>query len=591
MAFDGIVTNSIVLELQQINGARIDKIFQPNKNEIILGFYKDGMNYALNICTDSQNYRIHLSTHLKPNPQIAPNFCMVLRKHLIGLHIKNFIVSNLERVVTIEFEGFDDIDDLIEKKLIIELMGKHCNVVLVDESNIIIDSLRHIYGDDNELTRNIAPHQKYTFPPSSKLNFLDLISFDDFKSKLFSNNTTNNLSYDDVCNLVSNTFTGISKIFLQKTLELLNISTINDKSLENLYNYLHKIVFISDTSNLEFETIYSKDDNPKDYFLFMAENTSDDLFKLNFYIDDFYYKKETSNDFKNYRNSILRLILNVLKKYNQRLVNINSKLNECKNMDKYRLYGELITANLYKIENKNIEKIELENYYDNNSLITIPLNKQYLPSENAKRYFKKYNKLKNTLEIVSKQKEETMQELDYIESIVYELENSENIEDVNEIYEEISENVIFKEKLYKNKKDKNSKIKKSKLTQNKNTTFNPIKYIVDGYTLLVGRNNKENDYLTLKYAKKTDVWFHTKDIHGSHGILIVDNNFDIDSNIQLCEKCAKIVAYHSKAKNSSNVPVDMCFVKFVKKPNGAKPGMVIYTNQNTLYVTPNINLK
>lgn len=585
MAFDGIVTNSIILELQQINGARIDKIFQPNKNEIILGFYKDGRNYALNICTDSQNYRIHLSTHLKPNPQTAPNFCMVLRKHLIGLHIKNFIISNLERVITIEFEGLDDIDDLIEKKLIIELMGKHCNIILVDESNIIIDSLRHIYGDDNELTRNIAPHQKYTFPPSSKLNFLDLISFDDFKSKLFSNHINKDLTCEEACNLISDTFTGISKIFLLKTLELLNISVINDTSLEKLYDYLYKIIFMANTSNLEFETIYNKDNNPKDYFLLITKNTSDDLFKLNSYIDDFYYAKESSNDFKNYRNSILRLILNVLKKYNQRLTNINSKLNECKNMDTYKLYGELITANLYKIENKNIDKIELENYYDNNNLITIPLNKQYIPSENAKRYFKKYNKLKNTLEIVSKQKEETMQELDYIESIVYELENSENIKDVNEIYEEISENVIFKEKLSKNNKNKNSKIKKSKLTQNKNTTFNPIKYIVDAHTLLIGRNNKENDYLTLKYAKKTDVWFHTKDIHGSHGILITENNVDIISNIQLCEKCAKIVAYHSKAKNSSNVPVDMCLVKYVKKPNNAKPrnGYIYKSNYIVCY--------
>ena len=161
MAFDGIVTKAITSELQQLVGGRIDKIYEPNKNEVVLGFYLNGVNYALNICTNSQNYRIHLTTHSKPNPKTALNFCMLLRKNLIGLRIKNIISANLERVVTIEFEGFDDIDDIITKKLIIELMGRHCNIILVDENNIIIDSLRHISSSDNELTRNIIPHVKY----------------------------------------------------------------------------------------------------------------------------------------------------------------------------------------------------------------------------------------------------------------------------------------------------------------------------------------------------------------------------------------------------------------------------------------------
>ena len=253
-------------------------------------------------------------------------------------------------------------------------------------------------------------------------------------------------------------------------------------------------------------------------------------------------------------------------------------------MDIYKIYGELLTANLYRIKDENISSIELENYYENNKLTSIPLDIKYTPSVNAKRYFKKYNKLKNELKIVTIQKEETQKELSYIESIVYELEASSTIEEIASIFEEISENVIFKDKIsYKNKN--NSKIKKSKLTKNKNVSFNPLKYTIDGYTLLVGRNNKENDYLTLKYAKKTDIWFHTKDIHGSHAILLV-NNKTPDTDILI--KCAQITAYHSKARNSSNVPVDFCETKYVKKPNGAKPGMVIYTNNQTLNVNPKI---
>lgn len=563
MAFDGIVTKAIASELQQLSGARIDKVFQPNSNNVILGFYLNGNSYALNISTNPNNYRIHLTTHPKPNPKIAPNFCMVLRKHLIGLHIKNIITNNLERVVTLEFEGFDDIDDIITKKLVIELMGRHCNIVLLDDNNTIIDSLRHI--NDENSTHIVIPHIKYTYPKSDKLNFLDYTNLNDFSKAL---------NYDNLDSLplkISNTFNGISKNFVKFIMDRLETS-----DLQKIYIHLNEIVSNTDSLNLKFETY----DN--DYFLVPNKNI-DESFSLNFFIDDFYYVKESSEDLKNYRNSILKLILSTLKKYNKRLENINEKLKSCKNMDIYKLYGELITANLYRIPNKNVRKIELENYYDNNNLITISLDSKYTPSVNAKRFFKKYNKLKNALEIVSIQKKETLVELNYIESIVYELEAADSLQEISEIFDEISENVIFKDKTDTFKKKKNIKTKKSNLTKNKNVSFNPIKYTIDGFTLLVGRNNKENDYLTLKYAKKTDLWFHTKDIYGSHGILVL--NGEIPSE-DILIKAAEIIAYHSKARLSSNVPVDICEVKHVKKPNGAKPGMVIYTNNSTLYVNP-----
>lgn len=574
MAFDGIVTKAIASELQQLSGARIDKIFQPNKNNIILGFYFNKTNYALNICTNPSNYRIHLTTHPKKNPQVAPNFCMVLRKHLIGLHIKNIITDSLERVITIEFEGFDDIDDIISKKLIIELMGKHCNVVLLDDENIIIDSLKHI-NNENTL-RTIMPHIKYTYPTTQKRNFLECTDFEEF---------IKNVDIKDFTAFVdsfSNIYNGISKKFINQIINKLNITTLTTDTAKEIYTYINKIIANTDSLNLNFEIDNSNNNSKNDYFLIVQDN--DELFNLNFFIDDFYYDKETNEEFINYRNSILKLILNELKKYKKRLFNINNKLQNCENMDIYKIYGELLTANLYRIKDENISSIELENYYENNKLTSIPLDIKYTPSVNAKRYFKKYNKLKNELKIVTIQKEETQRELSYIESIVYELEASSTIEEIASIFEEISENVIFKDKIsYKNKN--NSKIKKSKLTKNKNVSFNPLKYTIDGYTLLVGRNNKENDYLTLKYAKKTDLWFHTKDIHGSHAILLV-NNKTPDTDILI--KCAQITAYHSKARNSSNVPVDFCETKYVKKPNGAKPGMVIYTNNQTLNVNPKI---
>lgn len=596
MAFDGIVTKAIVSEISELCNSRIDKVFQPDKNSIVLGLYQNGLNYALNICIDAQNCRLNLTTHPKANPQVAPNFCMLLRKNLIGLRLKNIYSLDLERLIVIELEGFDDVDDIISKKLIIELMGRHSNIILLDENSIIVDSLRHIKEID-ENYRDILPHTKYVFPTSNKNNFLDLKSFDEFFNILnfdsynledtkMQNNTKfqknikiqgsakidNNLPLE-----ISNKFNGISKNFV-------SFVTTKVDSLEDIFNYINQIIQNIGTKNLSFEKIYNSDGILKDYSLALGK--SSEPFSLNFFIDDFYYSKETNEQFKNHRNTLLRLILEVLKKYQKRLYNINGKLEECRDMDKYRIYGELITANLYHIPNKNMDTIEVENYYDNNNKLVIPLDKKYVPSINAKRYFKKYSKLKNALEIVSKQKEETLNELNYIESVVYELESATTLDDITAIFEEISENDIFKEKTAKtsNQKQK-SKIKKSKLTKNKEVSFNPIKYFINNYTVLVGRNNKENDYLTLKYASKNDIWFHTKDFHGSHTILKMDNNLPYPDN-DILVRVAQIAAKHSKAKNSSNVPVDYCEVKFIKKPSGSKPGMVIYTNNKTLNVTP-----
>lgn len=582
MAFDGIVTKAITSELSQLAGARIDKVFEPNKNTIVLGMYQNGINYALNICIDSQYCRINLTTHQKSNPQVAPNFCMLLRKNLIGLKLKNIITFDLERLIILEFEGFDDLDDIISKKLVIELMGKHSNIILLDDSNIIIDSLRHIKEIDENF-RDILPHTKYSFPTSDKLSFLELKDFEDFKQHLIAS-SKDSILVDELPSKIANTFNGISKNFINAIIKKLNIIDITDDSLKKIFDYTNKIISNIGTDNLSFETIKNADGIVKDYFL-VSENISNQPFKLNFFIDDFYFNKETNEQFKNYRNTLLKLILDALKKYKKRLYNIDEKLKECEDMDKYRLYGELITSNLYRIPNKNVDKVELENYYDNNAKITINLDKRFLPSINTKRFFKKYSKLKNALIIVSEQKADTLKELDYIESVVYELESCSTIEEVAAIYEEISENDIFKEKTSSKLSKKNSKVKKSKLTKNKTVSFNPIKYTIDGYTVFVGRNNKENDYLTLKFANKNDIWFHTKDFHGSHTILKIDNSLPYPSN-DILVKVAELAAKHSKARNSSNVPVDYCEVKFVKKPSGSKPGMVIYTNNKTINVTP-----
>ena len=560
MAFDGIVTKAIVTELQEIIGSKIDKIHEPDRNTIVLGLYSNGKNYALNICIDSHNCRINLTTHQKENPLVAPNFCMLLRKHLLGGRISNISMLGLERLVKIEIETINEFNEIEEKTLIVELMGKHSNIILINQAEKIIDAMRRI--DSKNSYREILPSRIYILPKSEKADLLKIKDSNEFEEKLnLDNNNLEDGISKDVSKVIANTFTGISYTFAK--------SAIMGRNLQEAYQYICKIIEAKE--KLEFEFIY-KGEKVSDYVLKLAESSVNDeitQFCLNCFIDDFYYERETSENFKNYRNTILRLIFETLKKYNKRL--------ECDDMDKYRLYGELITANLYRLPNNHSESIEVENYYENNKKITIPMDVRYTPNINAKRYFKKYAKLKNAFEIVTKQKVETEKELNYIESIIYELENSSCIEDVQDIFEEIKENVAFKERL-KKKENKKKKASKKKKQQN----FAPIEYEVEGYKVYVGRNTKENDWLTLSFANKTDIWFHTKDIHGSHVILRAGNNV---SN-EVLVKCAEIAAKHSKAKDSSNVPVDYCKVQYVKKPNGAKPGMVIFTNNKTLNVKP-----
>ena len=556
MAFDGIVTKSIIRELSPLFGGKIDKIYEPDRNTIILGIYSQGKNYNLNICIDARNCRINLTNHSRINPLVAPSFCMLLRKHLIGGRISNISMFGLERTINIQIETLNEFNEIEIKTLIIELMGKHSNIILVNNKNIIIDAMRHINTETSY--REILPSRSYTLPNSDKFDFTALKNFEEFNSKFA------NTDIDDLSKEISNTFTGFSLSFVQSVVNKCN------GDLAQIYNYISCV--INGEKSLAFEPIY-KNEKISDYVLTISNTTKD----LNFFIDNFYFERETVETFANYRNTILKMILEVLKKYNNRLLSINSKLKECDEMDKYKLYGELITANLYRLSNTHSSSIELENYYDNNNLISIPLDTKYSPNVNAKRYFKKYSKLKNAFEIVTLQKIETEQELNYIESIVYELENSSTLEDVQDIFEEISENVIFKEKF--KKKEKKNKVSKKKKQQ----TYSPIEYEIDGFKIFVGKNNKENDWLTLTFANKHDIWFHTQDTHGSHVILKTDNK-TIDDNILV--KCAAIAAKHSKAKNSSNVPVDYCLVQFVKKPNGAKPGMVIFTNNKTLNVNP-----
>ena len=586
MAFDGIVTKAVVSELNTclING-KINKIFEPNKNEILLGVYSSGKNYCLNVSIDSVNYRINLTTNSKPNPQNVLNFCMVLRKHLTGGTIKRIYSNGLERIVFIDIDVYNELNDLITKTLVVELMGKHSNIILLNSEHTVIDSLRHLNKFDNS-NRDIFPGSKYLNIESAKKDFLAVKTFDEFYRDV-------SIDSENLPSTLSKVYNGFGKKNVSYLLETLNIPTaVSTNNLKEVYSYL-KDLFANMPDNVVLKEYSSV---KKDYFAYKSTN---DGLAVNFYLDDFYTSKEQSEQFKQYRDTVLKLVLNHVGKIKERISTIDLKIDDCANAEKYRLYGELITSNLYRIPDYPQAEVTLENYYDNNNLITIPLDEKFSPSKNAKNFFKKYRKLQNTIAIVEKQKELSEAELSYLESIVYELEEVSTIEDIDNIYSEICDNLIFGKNantVNNHVYNKQSKITNSKSSKQSNASNMPEKRDIDGYTVYIGKNNKQNDYLTCRLAQNSDIWFHTKDIHGSHVVLKTDSlhsssenssascTFNIPDSVLY--KCASIAAYYSKARMSQNVPVDYTLIKYVKKPNGAKPGMVIYTNNKTLYANP-----
>lgn len=583
MAFDGLVLHSISKELQNhIIGGKIDKIFEPNSNEVLLGIYCNGIKYALDLVVSSNNYRLCLTNFPKPNPSFAPNFCMVLRKHLLNTKIVSIETLSLERIVIIEFEGHSKSDDLGNKKLIIELMGKHSNIILVNSNHIIIDSLRRFSINDKSY-RNILPNYQYLLPISNKIDFTSKITSNEFYNstlEYIKNDLTLSKNFEDLklSNVIPNIYIGISTTTVLSIINELKIDdSFSEENLEKLHEYLFNLLN-------DYEKVVAVPFSSKDYGISLQNTSKQEPLQINYFIDKYYSDKEQNELFSTYQSNLSKLILNYMKKLNNKLSNINKKLDECKNVDLYRLYGELITNNLYRISQKHISEITIENYYDNNNPITIPLDNSLSPYNNAKNYFKKYNKLKNSKSIIELQKQEVQAEINYLESIIYEFQLATTISDIDNIYNEFSENFIEKNIQISNKSKKDAKQQK-KTNRSFDEVGEPIKFEIDNFIVLIGKNNKQNDYIT-KHAHSEDIWFHVKDIQGSHVILKTNNKIPSQETIN---KCAILSANHSKANRSSNVIVDYTFIKFVKKIPNSKPGMVIYTNQKSVTVNPNGN--
>lgn len=564
MAFDGIVLKNITNELKELINGKINKIQQSSKDNLTLSIYNQNP-YNLYIDISANNYRVNLTTHSEKNLQTPSNFCMVLRKYITSAKITNIYSLGLERILYIEFETYNEMNDLIKRYLVCELMGKYSNILLLNEHFNIIDALKKF--DGNDISRDIMPGRHYNLPNDIKNDFTKTNEAEFIK-------IINNSEFKTLETAIPSLFTGISKLYIQSLINELKLSnTISDKSLKEIYKAISDS--ITNGKGINFKNNYT-----------IVPTTNSNNLELNNFLDKFYYNKNKIEDFNNYKSILLKIINNTLDKITSKLLNIDEKIKSTANMDELKLYGELILANIYQFNEKELEynkisKLKVVNYYTNENVeIEIDFTKSL--SKNADNYFKKYNKAKNTLKVCKIQQEETNKELDYLQSLLYQLDNSTTITDLDDIYDEINEQILFTDsalKKIKKHQNPNQKPKKAELP----SLTNYIKTTVDDYQVLIGKNNKQNDYLTKTVANESDIWMHTKDIHGSHVILRTNGQ---TPKISTIEKVASLAAYYSKARFSSHVPVDYTQIKYVKKPNGSVPGYVIYTNNKTIYVTP-----
>lgn len=483
-------------------------------------------------------------------------------------------MPGLERIAIIELEGYNELNDLVTYKLIVELMGKHSNIILVNQNNDIIDSLKHFTTFSGSL-RNIIPNMPYEFPDLNKLYISTIIDVLEFYE-----NIPTSLKNVSLVEYFSNYFSGTSKTLLISSMSQLEITDeFNFENFKHLLSYLQDLLIKIQSHQIDC-TYFDKD-----YVLIPMTELNTTL-KINLFLDDYYSQKEQEEEFTQYRNSLLTFIVKKLKKISRKSDEVNKKIQECSKMNDYQLYGELLTNNLYRLNETHSNYITLENYYDQNKPIEIPLDITLSPSDNAKKYFKKYHKLKNTISIVTVQKEDLEKEIDYLESIVYELQLAKNVTELDRIYQEMEDNNLFSRRTPVKQGSKAFRVKNKqnrKLVDKNKKLSDFLSYQIDGFTVLVGKNNQENDYLTLKVAKENDIWFHIKDLQGSHVILVVNQKVPSQETIN---RVAAISAYYSKAKQSSNVPVDYTLAKYVKKPSKAKPGMVTYINYQTVNVHP-----
>ncbi len=551
MAFDGAFLSKVLEEISTANDSHIDKIYQPSRDELVFLLRRKGFAKRLYINVKSGSARLHFTEERLENPTTPPNFCMLLRKYISSARLVSVTQPSLERVAELNFSAANEMGDTENYRLVCELIGGKANVILVRENGRIVDALKH--SDVETAKRFLLPNATYEYPEKEeKLNPKTekpiLEKSEDLAKKLLSQ------------------IEGFSPLVCRE-IEY----RAEQVGLEKAYGSV-----IADLKGEgDFCLITKSDGTPFEYSFTDISQYSGGFVKKKFdspsdMLDEFYREKELVARINAAAHDIIRLVKNLKSRTEKKLALRLSELKKCENRETLRIYGELIKANLYKLQSGDSEAV-VENYYDENlAVIKIPLNPALSPSKNADKYFKEYKKTYTAAETLSRLTKEDEAEIEYFESVLESIERCETVAEIREIREELSSGGYIRSTLKKGTR-KNETPKITEYTSK------------EGFRVLVGKNNTQNDYLTTKLARKNDLWFHTKNIHGSHVIVMCGGEEVSEETVLFA---ATLAAANSKAKSSAKVPVDYTPVKFVKKPNGAKTGMVIYTTNKTVYVTP-----
>lgn len=577
MALDGLVVHNLASELHtKLVGGKVDKVHQPENDELVLFIRNNKENFKLVLSSSASNPRVYIANeYKKENPIKAPMFCMLFRKYIQGGIITDISQVDFERIIKISVESFDELKEKTTKDIYIEIMGRHSNIILT-QNNKIIDSIKRIPPSVSRV-RQLLPNMTYELPPAQdKVNPIKGISIKSFINTLREFN-------GPIYKGIYSKFLGISPSVAKEICHRANLTTddySDDKTrdeLSTLYRAFSDL--FTKIKNDEYDPCIVIDESIDKVIDFSCINLSfldgNKFIKkqsISQIIED-YYKTKDFKDRVHQRTSDLRKSISIkLDRLYHKQKKIEKELRDADNADEFKIKGELLTSYIYMIE-KGMENVEVANFYDENySNIIIPLNKNLTPSENAQKYFKKYNKLKTAKIELTSQISICNEEIEYLENIMLGIENCENLEELTDIKDELIRLGYSKAHYrYKAKKDLD-------------ITTKPNQFISsDGFTILVGKNNKQNDYLTLRIADPEDIWMHTKNIPGSH-VIIKCAGKEVPN--ETLYQAAMLAAFYSKGRMSSQVPVDYTMKKHVKKPSGSKPGMVIYETNNTIYVTP-----
>ena len=575
MAFDGFVTHGIVSELKEVLiDGKIDKIYQPEKDEITLSVRTLEGVFRVLLSASTAHPRVHFTEKPRENPKTAPLFCMILRKHLTGGKIKNISQVGFDRIIRFDIECYTEMGDLTEKSLIVEIMGKHSNIVFVQKNKKIIDSIKHIDFTTSAI-RQVLPGLIYELPPAQdKFNPLDLTE-EQLCEKLKSAPKDSALD-----KLLLSSVMGLSPMLAREIVFSATGST--DTVLEKVYMSdfsayaLNSILHILSKDSGGCIAFDSSEDKP---LAFSKTHLSqyDGICRLKNFdslsrtVEAFFLTRDIHTRLSQKAASTIKLINNNLERCNKKIALHTENIKKSEDREKYKIFGDLLTSNLYRIES-GTASVTLENYYSASSEpVQISLKPELSPAKNAQRYYKLYNKAKAAEEHSTKQLKEAEEEKSYLESVLDAVGRASDYTDISDIRDELFEQGYIS-------------VPKAKVKQ-KSLKSKPLEFLSsDGYTILVGRNNKQNDELTIKSAYSTDLWLHTKNIPGSHVIVRTNGQGEVPD--QTLVEAAEIAAYHSKAQNASGVAVDYTLIKNIRKPNGAKPGFVIYDTNYTVFVTP-----